>query len=237
MLNEAAVKFMGLKNKNPVGATMLIEGKPYKIIGVINDMVMDSPYNPAFRTVFMLDYKWANLFTIRIKPTSNPGSALPKLEAVFKKYAPSAPFTYQFVDQEYAKKFGDEERLGNLASVFAGLAIFISCLGLFGLAQFVAEQRTKEIGVRKVLGASVLNLWSLLSKDFVRLVVIAFLIATPIAWYGLSHWLQQYEYRTGISWWIFAVSGAGALLITLLTVSVQSIKAARMNPVKSLRSE
>ena len=236
VVNEAAAKFMGLK-KSCVGETMMIEGKPYKIIGVINDMVMSSPYSPAFRTVFMLDYGWANLFTIRISPTKSPNKALAEIEAIFKKYAPNAPFTYQFVDQEFAKKFGDEERIGSLASVFAVLAIFISCLGLFGLSSFVAEQRTKEIGVRKVLGASVLNLWSLLSKDFIMLVVIAFCIATPIAYYTLSNWLQQYEYRTDISWWIFAAAGAGALVITLLTVSFQSIKAALMNPVKSLRSE
>ena len=138
---------------------------------------------------------------------------------------------------EFGKKFAIEERIGKLATFFAGLAIFISCLGLFGLASFMAEQRTKEIGVRKVLGASVANLWGLLSKDFVLLVMVAFGIATPIAWYLMSNWLSKYEYRTEISWWIFAVSGAGALVITLLTVSFQAIKAALMNPVKSLRSE
>ena len=235
VVNEAAVKFMGLKH--PVGQTITADGKPYKIIGVIHDMVMDSPYSPAFRTVFMLDYSWANLFMIKLSPTASTHEALRKIETVFKKNNPSAPFAYEFVDQEYAKKFGDEERIGKLATFFAVLAIFISCLGLFGLASFVAEQRTKEIGVRKVLGATVLNLWGLLSKDFVVLVVIAFGIATPIAYYFLDNWLQRYTYRTEISWWIFAVSGAGALLITLLTVSFQSIKAALMNPVKSLRSE
>lgn len=235
VLNEAAVKFMGLP-KSPVGTTITADGKPYKIIGVIKDMVV-SPYEPAFRTVFMLDYGMASLFTIRIASTANPGSALPAIEAVLKKYAPATPFDYQFVDAEYARKFGDEERVGNLATVFAVLAIFISCLGLFGLASFVAEQRTKEIGIRKVLGATVLNLWGLLSKDFVILVVIAFFIATPVAYYSLSNWLQKYEYRTDISWWIFALSGTAALLVTLLTVSFQSIKAALMDPVKSLRSE
>jgi ABC-type antimicrobial peptide transport system permease subunit len=240
VLNEAAATFMGSKNHPkgwPVGETMTVDGKPYKILGVIGNMVMQSPYNPAFRTVFMVDYGWASLFTLRIAPTVPPRIALPKIEAVFKKYAPASPFTYQFVDQEYAKKFGDEERLGNLATVFACLAIFISCLGLFGLASYVAEQRTKEIGVRKVLGASVLNLWGLLSKDFVVLVVISIAIATPIAYYSLNNWLLKYDYRTDISWWIFAVSGAGALLVTLLTVSFQSIRVALVNPIKSLRSE
>ncbi len=156
---------------------------------------------------------------------------------VFKKYNPAAPFEYTFVDDEYGKKFGTETRIGNLALIFAVFAIFISCLGIFGLASFIAEQRTKEIGVRKVLGASVMNLWGLLSKDFVVLVSIAVGIAAPIAWYFLNGWLENYPYRTEISWWIFAVSGVGALVITLLTVSFQSVKVALRNPVKSLRSE
>jgi ABC-type antimicrobial peptide transport system permease subunit len=141
------------------------------------------------------------------------------------------------VDDEYARKFGDEERIGNLAGVFTGLAILISCLGLFGLACYVAEQRTKEIGVRKVLGASVPNLWALLSKDFVLLVLISCLIAIPLAWYFLHGWLQQFEYRTELSWWVFVAAALGAMLITLLTVSYQAIKASMMNPVNSLRSE
>ncbi len=141
------------------------------------------------------------------------------------------------MDEDFARKFGDEERIGKLASVFAMLAVFISCLGLFGLASFVAEQRTKEIGIRKVVGASVFNLWKLLSKDFVMLVIIACVIAVPLAWYGMNRWLQQYDYRAAISWWIFAAAVAGALLITILTVSFQAIKAALSNPVKSLRTE
>ncbi|RYF49056.1 MAG: FtsX-like permease family protein, partial [Cytophagaceae bacterium] len=144
---------------------------------------------------------------------------------------------YTFVDEEYDQKFRSEERIGTLASIFAALAIFISCLGIFGLASFMAEQRTKEIGVRKVLGASVLNLWALLSKDFVVLVLIALALAVPIAYYALDNWLQAYTYHTTIAWWVFALTGAGTLLITLLTVSFQSIKTALVNPVKSLRSE
>jgi ABC-type antimicrobial peptide transport system permease subunit len=162
---------------------------------------------------------------------------LRKIETVFKKYSPAAPFEYKFVDEDYAQKFGSEERIGTLASFFAILAIFISCLGIFGLASFVAEQRTKEIGVRKVLGASVFNLWKMLSKDFVLLVVIALVIAIPTAYYFMSGWLEKYEYRTEIAWWVFAASGIGALLITLCTVSFQSIRAALANPVNSLRSE
>jgi len=164
-------------------------------------------------------------------------NALAKIETIFKKYNPGSPFEYKFIDEEYARKFSDEERIGNLATFFAILAIFISCLGLFGLASFVAEQRTKEIGIRKVVGASVFNLWQMLSKDFVGLVMLSCFIAIPIAYYFLHEWLLKYDYRTEISWWIFAVATGGALLITLLTVSFQAIKAAVANPVKSLRTE
>ena len=233
IINEAAVKFMGFKN--PVGEIVRWGGRPFKVIGVIKDMIVDSPYQPVRASLFHLS--GGNFIVLKIEPTKSVSEALGTIETIFKKYDPDVPFDYQFVDQEYAKKFGDEERIGKLASFFAALAIFISCLGLFGLASFVAEQRTKEIGVRKVLGATVFNLWGLLSKDFVYLVLVAFFIAAPIAYYFLGNWLQRYTYRTELSWWIFAASGVGALLVTLLTVSFQSIKAALMNPVKSLRSE
>lgn len=200
-------------------------------------MVMESPFRPVVPTVFMLDYNWANIITLKLAPGADTQDALPKIEAVFDKYNPGAPFDYTFSSDEYAQKFINEERIGKLAGFFATLAIFISCLGIFGLASFTAEQRTKEIGIRKVLGATVLNVWSLLSKDFVRLVLIAFLIAAPAAWYLMSGWLERYEYRTNITWWIFLAAGTAALLITLLTVSYQAVKAALMNPVKSLRSE
>ena len=156
---------------------------------------------------------------------------------MFRKFSPDQPFEYQFADTEYAKKFDGEERIGKLAGFFALLAIIISCLGLFGLASFVAEQRTKEIGIRKVLGASVFGVWNLLSKDFVILVSISFLIAVPVAWYGMNKWLMDYSYRINISWEIFLVAGLLALLIALFTVSFQAIKAALANPVKSLRTE
>jgi ABC-type antimicrobial peptide transport system permease subunit len=163
--------------------------------------------------------------------------ALSKIEPVFKIYNPGSPFVYQFTDEVYGRKFSDEQRIGKLASIFAVLAIFISCLGLFGLASFVAEQRTKEIGLRKVLGASVFNLWRLLSTEFVSLVIISLLIATPVAYYLMHQWLLNYQYRTEIRWWIFIMTGLGALIITLVTVSFQAVKAAISNPVKSLRSE
>ena len=174
---------------------------------------------------------------MRINPGMSASEALPKIESVFKKIAPAAPFDYKFVDTEYGLKFAAEERIGKLAALFAIFAIFISCLGLFGLASFVAEKRTKEIGIRKVLGASVYNLWRMLSKDFVVLVLISCFVAVPVAYYFLHQWLQQYEYRTEISWWIFAVAIGGSLMITLFTVSFQAIKAALANPVKSLRTE
>jgi putative ABC transport system permease protein len=235
ILNETAVKFMGLKK--PLGEIVKINEKPFQVIGVVKDLVMQSPYSPVFRTSFVLDYKDVNVINIKINPAISSREALAKLEVVFKKHNPSAPFEYKFVDDEYAKKFSDEERIGKLATFFAMLAIFISCLGLFGLASFVAEQRTKEIGIRKVLGASVTNLWGLLSKDFVLLVIISCLISSPIAYYFMNDWVQKYEYHTDISWWVFIASGAGALTITLLTVSFQAIKAALMNPVKSLKTE
>ena len=145
--------------------------------------------------------------------------------------------SYKFADDEYAKKFRSEERIGKLAGFFAILAIFISCLGLFGMASFMAGQRIKEIGIRKVMGASVFSIWSLLSKDFVVLVVISLLIATPAAYYLMHGWLESYQYRTTLSWWIFAATGLGAVVITLLTVSFQAIKAAVINPIKGLRTE
>jgi len=235
ILNQSAVELTGFKD--PIGKIIRKDNKAYTVVGVIDNMVMQSPYMPVKPTIFFVDYNWANIITVKIKPTVAVQDALPKIGNVFKKYNPASPFDYQFTDENYAKKFSDEERIGKLASIFAILAIFISSLGLFGLASFVAEQRTKEIGVRKVLGASVFNLWKMLSKDFVGLVVISCVIAAPIAWYFLSGWLKGYQYHTSISWWIFVVSCLGALLITLLTVSFQAIKAAVANPVKSLRSE
>jgi putative ABC transport system permease protein len=235
ILNQAAVELTGLKH--PVGQIIRKDKKAYTVVGVIDNMVMQSPYEPVQPTIFFVDYNWANIITIKIKPTLAFQDALPKIAGVFKKYNPASPFDYHFADEEYAKKFSDEERIGKLASIFAILAIFISSLGLFGLASFVAEQKTKEIGVRKVLGASVFNLWGMLSKEFVILVIISCAFASPIGWYFLNGWLKGYKYHTDVAWWIFVVACLGALTVTLLTVSYQSIKAAVANPVKSLRSE
>jgi ABC-type antimicrobial peptide transport system permease subunit len=242
VINEAAAGYMELNN--PVGEMITWKWRdnpprPYKIIGVIRDVVMESPYDPIEPTMFFVrslngGVNWLN---IRVTEGATMSTAIPKIEAVFKKLIPSAPFDYRFVDQDYAMKFAAEERIGKLAGFFTFLAVFISCLGLFGLASFMAEQRTKEIGVRKVLGASVFSLWRLLSKEFVVLVVVSMFIAIPVAYYFMYNWLEGYQYRAELSWWIFATAGLGAIFITLLTVSFQSVKAALMNPVRSLRME
>jgi ABC-type antimicrobial peptide transport system permease subunit len=244
VINETAARIMGLEN--PIGEPVTWEywtgDRPplhYKIMGVIKDVVMGSPYEPIKPTIFYMKghngrVNWIN---IRMKSGVSPFEAIAKMEAVFNRVIPSALFDYRFVDEQYALKFAAEERIGKLASFFGTLAIFISCLGLFGLSSFVAEQRTKEIGIRKVLGASVANLWKMLSKDFVVLVILSCFIAVPVAYYFLDGWLQKYHYRIDISWWVFVLSGVGSVVITLATVSFQAIKAALMNPVKSLRSE
>lgn len=234
ILNETGAKVTGLKE--PIGETIKYNGKSYTVIGVAKDMVTQSPYDPIEPAIFFCE-GWTGIINIRIKPTVAIREALAKIGPVFKKYNPTAPFEFRFIDEAYARKFSNEERIGNLATFFAVLAIFISCLGLFGLASFVAEQRAKEIGIRKVLGATVFNLWRMLSKDFIGLVIVSCLIAIPIAWYFLHHWLQNYNYRTHIYWWIFAIAGLGATVVTLLTVSFQAVKAAVANPVKSLRTE
>jgi len=235
ILNEAAANFIGFKN--PVGETITWWGKPCKVIGVVHNMVMNSPYEEPKPTVFSLVTGPASVVLLKINPAESAKDAVSKIETVFRKFNPDQPFEYQFVDEDYAKKFGNEERIGKLAGFFAILAIAISCLGLFGLTSFVAEQRKKEIGLRKVLGASVFSVWNLLSKDFVILVIISFLISVPLSYYLMHSWLQNYTYRTELSWWIFAAAGIGLLLITILAVSFQAIKAAIANPVKSLRTE
>ncbi len=234
IINESAVKYMNLKN--PIGEYLTEEsGEKIKIIGVVKDLIMGSPYEPVKQTIFIWNkYVYSNII-VKIKASSSSSEAISEIEKVFKRIVPTAAFDYKFVDEEYAKKFSQEERIGKLSGIFATLAIFISSLGLFGLASFVAEQRTKEIGIRKILGASVSNLWGMLSRDFIVLVIISCFIAIPIAYYFMNSWLQKYQYRTEMSWWIFLVTGIGALAITLLTVSFQAIKAALMNPVNSLK--
>jgi putative ABC transport system permease protein len=240
ILNESAAKYMGLSH--PVGETVKyltgkIPNQDYRVVGVVKDIVMESPFTPVRPTIFMIDYPNASVLTVKVNPALSVSQALPQMAAILSKYSPGSPFDYTFTDIDYAKKFAMEERVGNLATFFAVFAIFISCLGLSGLASFLAEQRTKEIGVRKILGASVLQLWGLLSTEFLKLVFVSFLIALPLSYYGMHNWLLQYDYRVAISAWVFVITILLALCITLLTVSVQSIRAAVANPVKSLRSE
>ena len=235
VINEAAMKFMGLKE--PIGETIKWFDESYHIIGVVKDVVMQNPYEEVKPTVFDLYETAQNYVIMRINPEIPVKTALNNIESIFKKINPAQPFDYKFADEQYGKKFATEERIGKLAGFFAALAIFISCLGLFGMASFTAERRTKEIGIRKVLGASAINIWRLMSKEFVLLVMISLTIAIPLAYYFMYNWLQNYSYRTEMSWWIFAASAVIALLITLLTVSFQAIKAAIANPIKSLRTE
>jgi ABC-type antimicrobial peptide transport system permease subunit len=235
ILNESAVKAM--KFKKPLGQIVGDGGIRWHVIGVIRDFILRSPYAPT--TPMVIEGAKGSLSTLHIKLSNEQPTAksLREAAAIFQKYNPQFPFEYHFVDEEYAKKFEDEKRTGSLAAFFSGLTIFISCLGLFGLATYMAENRVKEIGIRKVLGASVGNITYLISRDFLRLVMISFLIAAPLAWWAMYSWLKGYPYRVSIHWWVFVLSGLTAILIALVTVSYQSIRAALSNPVKSLRTE
>jgi len=235
IINEAAAKFLGFPQ--PVGETIRWYDQPYTIIGVIEDMVIDSPYDPVRPMVFPLTQNGGYMILSRVKPGVAIADAMAVLERTYKKYAPGDPFNYSFIDEDYATKFGNEEKVFRLAGILSVLAIFISCLGIFGLASFVVERRTKEVGVRKVMGASLGSLWQLLSRDFVLLVLISFGLAFPAAWYFGEQWLEKYSYHIALSWWVFIASGGAAIVITLATVSYHTLKAAGSNPVDSLRVE
>jgi ABC-type antimicrobial peptide transport system permease subunit len=236
IMNESLAKFLGFQD--PIGKILKWNDRPYTIIGIVNDIMQESPFYPVRPTLYHIE-SYDNMYNIifKLNPNKPVGQSLSKIEQVFKKYAPEVPFNYKFVDEEFGNKFRTEERIGKLASYFAVLAIFISCLGLFGMASFVAEQRTKEIGIRKVLGASVMGVWRLLSKEFIFLVLLSCIIASPVAYYYLDNWLTNYDYRIEIKWQVFVIAALAALLITVVTVSFQAIKAALANPVKSLRTE
>ncbi len=239
LLNEAAVKAMRLKN--PIGITIGTTGGPEKfhVIGVVKDFILESPFQQQINPMMIfgpgMDY--GQVIHAKLNSAKSTAENLKKMEAIFTKYNPQYPFDAIFADESYARKFRDQQQTGKLAALFAGLTIFISCLGLFGLAAYMAESRTKEVGVRKVLGASVFSVTNLLSKDFLKLVFISFVIASPVTWYVMSKWLEGYSYRINIEWWVFALAGVLAILIALVTVSFQAIKAALANPVRSLRSE
>ncbi len=234
LINESAAKVFNFDD--PIGKT-IVDGRNWHIIGVIKDFVQESPFNPITPLVIQGAFSGANVTNIRLNNAIATADALSRIAEIFKKYNPDYPFEYSFVDAKYAEKFKDFQQLGKLSSLFSLLTIFISCLGLYGLTAFMAENRTKEIGVRKVLGASIFSVTRMLSKEFVLLVLLACLVAFPIAYYIADHMLSAYTYRIQISWDIFFIAGSGALALSLLTVSYQSIKAAMVNPVDSLRDE
>lgn len=235
IINESAVELMDFKE--PIGQTFRDNGVDWHVVGVIKDFVMRSPFQKTDPMAIEGAKAWFDVVHVKFANDSDTSEALAETEVVFHKYNPEYPFEYEFVDQAYAKKFDSEKRIGQLVSLFTLFTIFISCLGLFGLASYMAENRIKEIGIRKVLGASVQNITTLLSKDFLKLVLISLAIAIPISWYFMSGWLEDFAYRITISWWTFALAGILALGIAMITVSYQAIRAAVRNPVKSLRTE
>jgi ABC-type antimicrobial peptide transport system permease subunit len=236
IVNEAAIKRMGLKSAvNQLIGFNGINGRS-RIIGVVKDALMESPFTPVEPLVFTHG-QFGTQVIYRLAASAQPHEAMEKAGAIFNKYNPAYTFAYTFADEAYDHKFNLESLVGKLAGIFAGLAIFVSCLGLFGLAAYVAEQRTKEIAVRKVLGASVAQVWMMLSGDFILLVTISCVIASPVALYFLSGWLQKYDYRITIGPAVFIISAIATIMITLITISFQAIRAAIANPVKSLRSE
>ena len=234
IVNEEAARRIGLKPL--LGQELTFWGKTGKIVGIMKNFHTQSLHAPIDPLIIRL--KPEDTYTVLVR--TQPGQtteALASMERVARKYNPAYPFKYDFADQEFERQYKSETVIGQLAKYFAFLAIFISCLGLFGLSAFTAEQRTKEMGIRKVLGASVTSIVSLLSKDFLKLVALAFVIAAPLAWYAVNQWLRNFEYKIAVGWSTFALAGVLALVIALLTVSFQSVKAALTNPVKSLRSE
>jgi ABC-type antimicrobial peptide transport system permease subunit len=235
ILNKAALEVMQLKNA--VGTEMRYGNRNYTVVGVTENLVMASPYAPVMPMMILPARNRTAFFLLRLKDGVKPQEALAKIESIFKRHNPEAPFEFNFIDEEFNRKFLAEDLLAKLSRIFAGLAIFICCLGLSGLASFTIERRFKEIGIRKVLGASVQQLLVLISKEFVLLVSIAALISLPLTWWLLNNWLQNYQYRTGISVWLLAGSCFGVLLLTLVVVWLNAIRAALANPAKSLRAE
>jgi putative ABC transport system permease protein len=235
VINESAAKLM--KFKSPIGQTIFDDPTTWHIVGVIKDFILQSPYDATRPIIFKGPKGWRNVMNIKFNSQHKTAENLAKATTIFAKYNPAYPFEYHFVDEEYAKKFSDQQLIAKLAALFSGLTIFISCLGLFGLATYMAENRIKEVGVRKILGASVSSIAALLSIDFIKLVLIAIIIASPAAWFAMKIWLQGFDYRIGVSWWVFVLAGLTAILIALITVSFQAVKAAVANPVNSLRSE
>jgi len=240
IINETTAQLLGYPN--PIGKKIYtfndVPGAPataLAIVGVVKDFHFESLRQHIGPLCFRLG-KSTGLASFKVNPSNIP-ALLKQVENKWKILAPGKPFSYRFMDESFDEMYRSEQRVGTIALIFSTLAILIACLGLFGLSTFIAEQRTKEIGIRKVLGANVKGIVQLLSKDFIKLVLIAFVIAAPLSWYFMHSWLQDFAYRVEINWWIFAIAGIGALLIALMTVSFQAIKAALDNPVKSLRTE
>ncbi|HTR28156.1 MAG TPA: ABC transporter permease [Puia sp.] len=236
VINESMAKLVGDYAKP--GAVIHMDQRALKIIGIVHDYMYDNAYASSAGPVVMYGApQEANYMTIRVKPGNDLAGAMEKIGAVMKAGNPGYPFEYQFMDEQFDKLFKTETLTGRLAGIFTALAIFISCLGLFGLAAYSASRRAKEIGIRKVLGASTQGLAALLSRDFVKWVLVACVLAFPVGWWLMSGWLGDYAYRTSIHWWVFAGAGGAAIAIALATVAVQAIRAAVANPVQSLRSE
>ena len=235
ILNEAARDYIGIAN--PIGMTIKWF-KEFKVIGIAENMIVESPYHEIEPALYVINPgDNINFYLLRLNPQLSQFDAISKVEEVFERNLPDSPFDFNFVSEIHRQKFKAIKRIGNLSSIFAGLAIGISCLGLFGLPSFMMEQRTKEVGIRKVLGASVATLWRMLSREFLVLVFISCFIAIPVAILATSSWLEDYQYRIELKWWVFISACFGSLLITLITVSLKSIKAARSNPVESLKYE
>lgn len=235
IFNKEAIKLMGLTN--PIGAPVTWAGRNMEIVGVVDNMVMGSPYESAAPLMFKYENKWSRYLNVRLTDKADTRKAVASIENIYKKYGPAYPFEFRFVDDAFNEKFNTEQLISRLSVIFAGLGIFICCLGLFGLVSSSIERRKKEIGIRKVLGANLQQLLLLLSKEFLYLVAIAFLIAIPAAWWIMHRWLENFSYRTSISLLVFILVGLGMLLIALATVSMNATKAALTNPVKTLRSE
>lgn len=236
IINKAGLEVMNVKN--PIGLEISMWSRKWNIVGVIDNIIMDSPFSEVRPGFFMLDNGYRNYITLRLAKTADIKASLSKVESIFKKLNPAYPFTYEFVDEEFGSKYKSINLVSTLATVFAFLALFITSLGLFGLATFTAEQRTKEIGIRKVLGASTLSIITMVSKDFAKLMLFGFLLAAPLSWWLMdSYYLSQFAYRTDIGWWILPVTGLVGLLVTLAIVSTQALRAAAANPSQSLRSE
>ncbi len=235
IINASMAKFIGLND--PIGSTIRWNDEPLTIIGVVDNIISGNPYEEVRPTVYYLSKGGEGVLIAHLNPELAAADALGRIEKIAKKFDTGAPFAYEFINDAYSRKFGNEEKVGKLSGIFATLAILISCLGIFGLSSFMAEQKSKEIGVRKVLGASVFQLWKLMCKDFVLLVMIACLMAIPLAYIFLNKWLQGFVYRTSLSWWMFAASAALTLIIMLVTISWHTWQAARVNPSKSLRTE